>query len=59
MIRSGAQPVFCDVDEMSWNMTIDDVKKVVTEKTKAVVVVHTYGLPSEIKKIRKFCQEKT
>ena len=58
VIRSGARPVFCDVDEMSWNMTIEDVKKVTTDKTKAVVVVHTYGLPSEIKKIKKFCQEK-
>tara|TARA_B100001250_G_scaffold413515_1_gene447910 strand:+ start:3137 stop:4246 length:1110 start_codon:yes stop_codon:yes gene_type:complete len=58
IIRSGGKPVFCDVNEQTWNMTLDDVKSNFSEKTKAVLVVHTYGLAAEINKIQEFCKEK-
>ena len=35
-------------------MTLNDIKRVCTAKTKAILNVHTYGLPSEIKEI-KYC----
>jgi len=57
VIRSGATPVFCDVDFDTWNMTLEDVKRVYSKKTKAVLAVHTYGLPSEISEISDFCKE--
>ena len=57
VIRSGAKPVFCDVNSDTWNMTLEDVKKSITNKTKAVLVVHTYGLASEVDKISAFCKE--
>lgn len=56
VLRSGAKPVFCDVDKESWNMTLDDVKKVRTSKTKAIVIVHTYGLVADALKITQFCE---
>lgn len=55
VIRAGAVPVFCDVDENHWNMTLENIKKVYTKKTKAILNVHTYGLPSEINEIKQFC----
>ena len=55
VIRANAKPVFCDVDINTWNMTLEDVKKSVTEKTKAVLMVHTFGLPSEATAIEKYC----
>ena len=58
IIRSGGKPVFCDVNEESWNMSLEDVKSSFSEKTKAVLVVHTYGLAAEIIKIQEFCKEK-
>ena len=58
VIRSGAKPVFCDVDQLTWNMKLDNVKEVYTEKTKAVLMVHTFGLTAEAKKISDFCSEK-
>jgi perosamine synthetase len=58
ILRTNAKPIFCDVDKDTWCMTLDEVKKNVTEKTKAILVVHTYGLTAEIKKIEKFCEEK-
>ena len=57
VIRGGGKPVFCDVDSISWSMNLDNVKKVFTEKTKAVLMVHTYGLSAEAEEIEKFCIE--
>ena len=57
VIRAGGKPIFCDVDINNWNTTLENVKKVFTKKTKAVLVVHTYGLPSEIQEIRDFCDD--
>ncbi len=58
ILRTGATPVFCDVDTNSWNMDIDEVEKNFTSKTKAVLMVHLYGLVADASKIMKFCQEK-
>lgn len=58
IIRSGAKPIFCDVEPSTWNMTLDEVEKKYNKNTKAVLMVHTYGLPSEATKISQFCKEK-
>ena len=58
ILRTGATPVFCDVDINSWNMSVDEVEKNFTPKTKAVLMVHLYGLVADASKIMKFCQEK-
>jgi perosamine synthetase len=57
VIRTKAKPVFCDVDKKTWNMTLDEVKNKVTDRTKAILMVHIYGLASEAKKIEKFCND--
>ena len=41
VVRTGAKPIFCDVDPNTWNMRLEDVEKVYTSKTKAVLIVHT------------------
>ena len=58
VIRTGATPVFCEIDSQSWNMNLENVKRKWNKKTKAVLIVHTYGLPAEAKKIKEFCIEK-
>lgn len=55
IIRTGATPIFCDVDQISWNMTLDNVTNKYSKKTKAILMVHTYGLAAEAEKIRNFC----
>lgn len=40
---TGARPVFADVDLQSYGLSCADVTKRVTEKTKAIMVVHVYG----------------
>ena len=57
IIRNNLKPVFCDVDPNSWNMRLEDITKVITENTKAVLMVHTYGLTAEAVKIQNFCSQ--
>ena len=45
-LRSGARVVWCDIDEKSWLSEGKEINKLVTQKTKAIIIVHLYGLPS-------------
>lgn len=45
VVRSGATPVAVDCDPVTWNMDVSWIEPVITEKTKAIIVVHIYGLP--------------
>jgi perosamine synthetase len=58
VLRTGATPVFVDVDEETWNMSIETVLPKVTHKTKAIMIVHIYGLPVDLDPIRNLCSEK-
>jgi dTDP-4-amino-4,6-dideoxygalactose transaminase len=40
---TGARPVFCDVDPETFCVTPDTVRAALTERTKAVIVVHLFG----------------
>jgi perosamine synthetase len=51
VVHVGASPVFCDVDELSWQITADQISKAYTPKTKAVIVPHTYGVPADMNSI--------
>lgn len=44
----GATPVFADIDEQSFNITADSIEAVITEKTKAIIVVHIFGQPADM-----------
>lgn len=47
----GATPVFVDIDPISWTMKADEVRKLITPRTKAIIPVHLYGIPAEMEKI--------
>jgi len=57
VIQNGFTPVFCDVDE-SFNISLDSIKKMINEKTKAIFVVHLLGQPAKINEIKKICEER-
>lgn len=44
----GAVPVFADVDPETFNINPDEIEKKITEKTKAIIPVSLYGLPTDI-----------
>ncbi len=52
VLLSGHQPVFCDVDVDTMNVTADTVKAQITDKTAAIMVVHYAGLPVEMDEIK-------
>lgn len=48
IVTAGASPIFADVDLNSQNITAESIEAVLTEKTKAVIVVHLAGMPAEM-----------
>ena len=45
VVRAGATPVLVDCEPDTWNMDIEQVLNCITDKTKAIMVAHIYGLP--------------
>lgn len=57
IIQTGAKPVFVDSLDSTWQIDPEDVKRKLTPKTKAVMVVHLYGLPCDMDAIAAICEE--
>jgi perosamine synthetase len=51
VIKVGATPVLVDSDSTTWNMNVEQVERRITAKTKAIIVVHIYGLPCDMQPI--------
>jgi dTDP-4-amino-4,6-dideoxygalactose transaminase len=49
--RLGAQPVFVDIDERTYNINPALVERAITEKTKAIMPVHLYGQCAEMDRL--------
>lgn len=54
----GAIPIFADVDENSWTLSVESISSRVTPRTKAVIVVDLYGNMPDYSEIIKYCSEK-
>jgi perosamine synthetase len=48
IVRSGATPVLVDSDPLTWNMDVDQIESRITPRTKAIMIVHIYGLPVDV-----------
>lgn len=48
LVRAGAIPVLVDSDPITWNMNIEQVAERITSRTKAIMIVHIYGLPVDV-----------
>ncbi len=48
---NNAVPVFVDVDPITMNMNPDLIEEKITERTKAIIVTHAWGLPAKMDKI--------
>ncbi|MBD8973353.1 MAG: DegT/DnrJ/EryC1/StrS family aminotransferase [Clostridiales bacterium] len=49
---TGAKPIFIDVDENNYNIVVDKIEDAITERTKAIIVVHLYGRLAPINRIK-------
>tara|TARA_B100000315_G_scaffold256150_1_gene301383 strand:- start:846 stop:2006 length:1161 start_codon:yes stop_codon:yes gene_type:complete len=48
LIRVGAVPVLVDADPITWNTAVGQIEEKITPRTKAIMAVHTYGLPVDM-----------
>lgn len=53
----GAQPVFVDCEPNYFNIDPQDIKKVISNKTKAIIAVHLYGQPAQIDEIKAIAEK--
>jgi perosamine synthetase len=48
ILRKRCIPLFIDQQPGTWNMDVSQIEKKITSKTKAIMVVHIYGLPVDM-----------
>ncbi|ADU67188.1 Glutamine--scyllo-inositol transaminase [Desulfurispirillum indicum S5] len=57
VIRRGCVPVLVDSDSKTWNMDVNQLEGRITPKTRAVMVVHIYGLPVDMDAIARVARK--
>ena len=57
VVTAGATPVLVDSDPITWNMDVAQIEQKITKKTKAILVVHIYGLPVDMDPILELCKK--
>lgn len=55
--KLGAVPVLIDSDVHTWNMNVSEIERKITSRTKAILVVHLYGLPVEMDKVSELAKK--
>jgi perosamine synthetase len=56
IVYVGATPVFAEVDEY-YNLSLEDARKKITPRTKAILLVHQMGMPADIEGFQRLCHE--
>ncbi len=51
ILANGSEMVLCDVDPRTLNARAEDIEKVITDKTKAILLLHFGGIPCEMDEI--------
>lgn len=51
IVQAGAIPVVVDSDPLTWNMDVSQIAARITPRTRAIMVVHIYGLPVDLEPI--------
>lgn len=58
VLMLGAKPVLVDVEWDTFNMSVEDLQNKVTDKTKAVIAVHLFGHPADVKALVEVAEDK-
>jgi len=58
VLQAGGTPVFADIDPMDFNVNPEEMKLKVTKKTKALLPVHLYGYPCDMREIMAIAEER-
>ena len=51
----GATPIFIDINIETFNIDSDKIEKAISSKTKAIIIVHEFGLCADALKIKEIC----
>lgn len=57
IIQNNLTPVFVDIDLGTYNASIEQIKKAISKKTKAIFLAHTLGNPFNLSEIVKICKK--
>ncbi len=57
VIYCRAKPVFVDIDPLTYNMDVENIKEKINNKTKAIIPVHLYGRPCNLDPIMDIAQD--
>lgn len=57
LVTAGVTPILVDSQADSWNMDVSQIEAKITSKTKAILVVHIYGLPVDMDPILALCKK--
>ncbi len=57
IMRVGAKPVFVDIDPKTFNIDVDQIESLITERTKAIMPVHIFGQIAEMEKINEIAEK--
>ena len=58
IIATGAKPVIADINKNNWLIDNDEIQKLITKKTKAILIVHIYGIVFKFNKLRNILKKK-
>lgn len=58
IVTVGATPVLAEADPATGSMDPVDVEAKITARTRAVIPVHLYGIPADMRRISKLCRER-
>lgn len=51
IVRNGGKPILIDSDPNTWNMDVTQIESRITSRTKAIMIVHIFGLPVDVEPI--------
>lgn len=57
IVRNGLQPVFCDIDPVTFTMDTTKLEALITDRTTAIVPVHVYGNVCNVEEIERIARK--
>lgn len=57
IVMNNIVPVFCDINLNDFTIDVDKIESLITEKTSAIIPVHVFGYPCNIKKIQSLAEK--
>ncbi len=57
VLHNNMQPVFVDVDKNTYNINPSLIEEKITDRTKAIIPVHLFGMPADMFPIMKICRK--